>query len=61
MKPLFLIPRFWFSLYLIRCHQRFKIVQGGIPANYGGRVSSVLDIYQKTVAVKSSMLMVVLD
>jgi hypothetical protein len=25
---------------------------------YGGRVSSVLDIYQKTVAVKSSMLMV---
>jgi hypothetical protein len=29
-----------------------KLYKGGIPANYGGRVSSVLDIYQKTVAVK---------
>jgi hypothetical protein len=34
------------------------LYKGGIPANYGGRVSSVLDIYQKTVAVRVSMLMV---
>jgi hypothetical protein len=25
-----------------------KLYKGGIPANFGGRVSSVLDIYQKT-------------
>ena len=24
-----------------------KLFKGGIPANYGGRISSVLNIYQK--------------
>jgi hypothetical protein len=33
-------------LFSIRCYQRFKVVQSGIPARYG-RASSVLDIYQK--------------
>jgi hypothetical protein len=32
----------FFSLYLIRCHQRFKIVQRWNSANYGGRVSFYL-------------------
>jgi hypothetical protein len=31
-----------------------KLYKGGIPANFGGRVSSVLDIYQKTEAAKDS-------
>jgi hypothetical protein len=29
-----------------------KLYKGGIPANFGGRVSSVLDIYQKTGAAR---------
>jgi hypothetical protein len=62
MKPLFLIlPTFLvFSVFNPDAIKDLKLYKGGI-ANYGGRVSSVLDIYQKTVAVKSSMLMVVLD
>jgi hypothetical protein len=32
-----------------------KLYKGGIPARYGGRASSVLDIYQKMVIVKNFM------
>jgi hypothetical protein len=32
-----------------------KLYKGGIPACYGGRASSVLDIYQKTAAAKDFM------
>jgi hypothetical protein len=34
------------------------LYKGGIPARYGGRASSVLDIYQKTVTVRNFMSMV---
>jgi hypothetical protein len=44
MKPLFLIlPTFLvFSVFNPDAIKDLKLYKGGIPANYGGRVSSVL-------------------
>jgi hypothetical protein len=50
-----ILPTFLVFSVFNRCHQRFKLYKGGILPIM---VVSVLDIYQKTVAVKSSMLMV---
>jgi hypothetical protein len=36
-----------FSVFNPDAIKNLKLYKGGIPANYGGRVSSVLDIYQK--------------
>ncbi|TYP98160.1 outer membrane receptor protein involved in Fe transport [Tenacibaculum adriaticum] len=37
----------FFSVFNSDVIKDLKLYKGGIPANYGGRVSSVLDIYQK--------------
>ncbi|UQD57529.1 TonB-dependent receptor [Flavobacterium sp. K5-23] len=37
----------FFSVFNPDAIKDLKLYKGGIPANYGGRVSSVLDIYQK--------------
>lgn len=37
----------YFSVFNSDVIKDLKLYKGGIPANYGGRVSSVLDIYQK--------------
>ncbi len=37
----------FFSVFNADAIKNIKLYKGGIPANYGGRVSSVLDIYQK--------------
>lgn len=37
----------FFSVFNADVIKDLKLYKGGIPANYGGRVSSVLDIYQK--------------
>ena len=37
----------FFSVFNPEAIKNLKIYKGGIPARYGGRVSSVLDIYQK--------------
>ena len=36
-----------FSVFNPDAIKNLKLYKGGIPANYGGRISSVLDIYQK--------------
>jgi hypothetical protein len=36
-----------FSVFNPDAIKDLKLYKGGIPANFGGRVSSVLDIYQK--------------
>ena len=37
----------FFSVFNPDAIKDLKLYKGGIPAKYGGRVSSVLDIYQK--------------
>lgn len=37
----------FFSVFNSDVIKNLKLYKGGIPANYGGRISSVLDIYQK--------------
>ena len=37
----------FFSVFNPDAIKNLKLYKGGIPANYGGRVGSVLDIYQK--------------
>ena len=37
----------FFSIFNSDIIKDLKLYKGGIPANYGGRISSVLDIYQK--------------
>lgn len=37
----------FFSVFNADVIKDLKLYKGGIPANYGGRISSVLDIYQK--------------
>ena len=50
MKLLFIIPLTYlasFSVFNADAIKDLKLYKGGIPARYGGRVASVLDIYQK--------------
>jgi hypothetical protein len=37
----------FFSVFNADVIKDLKLYKGGIPANFGGRISSVLDIYQK--------------
>lgn len=37
----------FFSVFNSDVIKNLKLYKGGVPANYGGRISSVLDIYQK--------------
>ena len=40
-------PVWFFSVFNPDAIKNLKLYKGGIPAKYGGRVASVLDIYQK--------------
>jgi hypothetical protein len=54
MKPLFNSSHVFgfFSVFNPDAIKDLKLYKRWNSANYGGRVSSVLDIYQKTVAVE---------
>jgi hypothetical protein len=53
-QPFSIRHTFWiFSVFNPDAIKDLKLYKGGIPARYGGRASSVLDIYQKMVIVKN--------
>ena len=50
----------FFSVFNPDAIKNIKLYKGGIPAKYGGRVASVLDIYQKKATKTNFMVTVVL-